>query len=154
MGVDTQNARSSLYPDISYDPVTGRLVAEGKNPVTTVLGSFIPQTDALIALTGATAEMRELQRTNPEAWKGQMFTAIGVPFSPRRRSKTEEITRAVLARDQASSEDVRRAMRTGNWAEAGDWQQAMIDVDGDGTAEMVPVDVLRQIIDSAQGNNG
>lgn len=150
MGVDMQNARSSLYPDMTYDPVSGRLIAEGRNPVTTALGSFIPQTDALMAITGATSEMRQLARTNPEAWRAQMFTAMGVPFSPRYRSKTEEITRSVLAKDQAASEDVRRAMRTGDWSEAGDWTRAFIDVDGDGSAEPVNVDALRALIDQIQ----
>lgn len=151
MGVDMVSARSQLFPDAVYDPQSGRLVAKGRDPVTTLISSFVPQTEAAFALGGVSADLRDLKRNNPDAWKSRILQSVGVPFSPRMRSRTEEVTRNVLSQERASNEALRRALSTGEWGDADQWQTAYADIDGDGQAELVDVAAFKEMIDQIQG---
>lgn len=149
-GVDMTTASSSLYPELTYDPESGRLVAVRKSPVESLLGAFIPQTEGLLGATSLSKSMRELAASDPEAWRSRIAVSLGVPLSPRRRSREEEVTKAEVARDKAASTAVMRAMRTGEWAEADRYERAVITDPKTDKPVVVDVQGLKRALAQAQ----
>ena len=132
LGVNPMSGRSKLYPEMTYDPETGRLRSKAPNFLSILPASIIPQTQGvagLVELSGVTSVSRELRNIrvrDPDAFKGRIWSSFGMPFAPRKRSRTFEMQRAGLARDQAAAEAVNRALRTGDWGDALGYDQARI----------------------------
>jgi hypothetical protein len=128
MGVDVVSARPSLYPQATYDPETGRLVAQGKGPLESMAGAFVPQSEALMQALGLTESARSLAKRDPEAARVRIMSALGIPGSVRKRNYSEEVGKAESARDTAATDAVNRAMRSGEWADASRYPQAYVDI--------------------------
>ncbi len=131
-GVNPMTGRANLYPEIKYDPERGRLQAVAPTPFETLPSAFVPQVRGvwgLLELAGIktpATQIRELRHRDPDAFHARIFSAFGIPFAPRRRSVPEETVRAALARDQAATEAVNRALRTGIWEDALRYDRAYI----------------------------
>lgn len=141
MGVDMSSARSRLYPEMEYDPETGRLIAKGRPAWEAVIGSFIPQSQALFAATGWSKNMRELHQKNPEAWKSVIFNSLGVPLAPRKRNLYSEVYKTDNARLDAARAAVGEAMSTGDWSEADRYDLTTWTING--RTVIVPVAQLK-----------
>jgi hypothetical protein len=150
MGIDMANARSQLFPEMEYDEETGRLKAVGRDPIESVIGNFIPQSESAYALTGLSKSMRQLYQRDPDAWQARIFNSVGVPLAPRRRSMVEERIRAEHARDQAAATALRRAIKTGEWGSAERYPLAFVDINRDRQVEAVNPTQIRQLIESMQ----
>jgi len=150
MNVDLANARSTLFPDTTYDPVTGRSIAVGKNPLESIITSFVPQAEVAYGLGNLSTDMRALKLRDEQAWNARIFNSLGIPFSPRKRNKTAEVVRAELARDSEASKALSQALKTGNWADAERYRKALLDLNNDNVVEAYDPKKLENLIDSAQ----
>lgn len=115
LGVDILRGGPMLYPDLTYDPETGRMVARGKgNLLTNIATSVAPQAQALMAFVGQNAEFNELLARDPDAAGRQLRSLIGLPTITRDIDTGEEIIKAEMARFEAQDLARRDALRTGN----------------------------------------
>ena len=83
-GIDTGTGGPELYPNLRYSPETGRLTVDNPNPLLTLVSNVIPQTRILTALTGTSAEYRELLATNPAAARRLLALIRGPAFAVAR----------------------------------------------------------------------
>ena len=126
------SGRGRLYPEVSYDPERGRLQTIAPSIIHTLPEAIIPQVaglSGLVELTGVASVSRELRNMrvrDRDAFNGRIWTSFGMPFAPRKRSRPFEMMRAGLARDQAASEAVNSAIRSGDWSNALGYEQATI----------------------------
>jgi hypothetical protein len=128
-GVNTRTGSTSLFPELTYDPETGRMV-----PITTpvwmsMLTSYMPQVEGAATLAGISREGRLLRTYNPDAWAHLVSNSVGVPafMFPTTKSKTEEVVRAEMARGGAAESALRVAMRTGHWGDALRYENVMYE---------------------------
>jgi predicted lipoprotein len=63
---------------------------------------------------------------NPDAFVARIWSSFGLPFAPRKRSRSFELQKSALAREQAAGDAVNRALRTGDWGDALGYEQARI----------------------------
>jgi hypothetical protein len=132
MGVSPMSGRARLYPEMSYDPETGRLRSTAPSILHTLPKSIVPQVEGvagLVELAGVRSGSRELRNmrvNNPDAFVARIWSSFGLPFAPRKRSRTFELQRSALAREQAAGDAVNRALRTGDWGDALGYEQARI----------------------------
>jgi hypothetical protein len=132
LGVNPMSGRGRLYPEVSYDPERGRLQTVAPSIIHILPEAIIPQIaglSGLVELTGIASVSRELRNMrvrDPDAFQGRIWTSFGLPFAPRKRSRPFEMMRAGLARDQAASEAVNSALRSGDWSNALGYEQATI----------------------------
>jgi hypothetical protein len=124
MGVNPISGRANLYPELMYDPERGRIRPLAPSIMETAPSSMIPQLKGVYGIAQKLgvwqpiSDLRRLQDTDEDAFNGRIFTAFGLPFTPRRRSYTDELIKPALARDEAASQIVNRAIRTGDWSDA------------------------------------
>jgi len=132
LGINPMSGRSKLYPEMTYDPEQGRLRSKAPSILAVLPQAIIPQTQGLaglVELSGITSlsrELRNLRVRDPDAFAGRIWSSFGMPFAPRRRSRTFDLQRAGLAREQAAAEAVNRALRTGDWSDALGYDKARI----------------------------
>ena len=132
LGINSMSGRPSLYPEMVYDPDRGRLRAEAPNILQTLPSAIIPQiqgVQGIAELAGVSAlsgELRQLRQRDPDAFASRIWGAFGTPMAPRRRSRSFEMMRSGFAQEQASSDAVNRALRTGDWSDALGYEEAHI----------------------------
>lgn len=115
LGIDVMRGGPMLYPDVRFDPESGRLVAEGKSsPVQNFIGSVVPQTQLLANLAGLNDEWSDLVRRDPEAAGRQLRSLMGLPTVFRDIDTGEELIKAEMARFEDQENARREALRTGN----------------------------------------
>lgn len=114
LGIDVRSGTAELYPDLEYDPETGRLRATSRNPLTTITQATIPQSRVLFNLAGQNAEWKEVLRRNPEAAQRMFLSQIGVPVVLRDVRVNEERFKAELARDEGLRDAFNEALATGD----------------------------------------
>ena len=132
LGINSMSGRPSLYPEMVYDPDRGRLRAQAPSLLQTLPSAIIPQIQGgqgLLELAGVSAlsgELRQLRQRDPDAFASRIWGAFGTPMAPRRRSRSFEMMRSGQAQDQARSDVVNRALRTGDWSDALGYEEATI----------------------------
>ncbi len=82
LGINTKEAAPDLYPDLEYDPQTGKMKAT-KGSTLGILTSYVPQLDAVTAMLGVNKDLAALKRRDPEAWRAQVLGQLGLRFVPR-----------------------------------------------------------------------
>lgn len=119
MGINSATGHADLYPNLTYDRVTGRVVPKGRNVVETVGFNLFPQLEWLTSSLGMSSDdLRALKLNNPEAYKQRMSSALGLPPMPREVNLNREAALAELARDRAAQEAFRNALKTGDYTDA------------------------------------
>jgi len=132
MGVSPMSGRARLYPEMSYDPETGRLRSTAPSILHSLPKAIVPQVEGvagLVELAGISSGSRELRNmrvNNPDAFVARIWSSFGLPFAPRKRSRSFELQKSALAREQAAGDAVNRALRTGDWGDALGYEQARI----------------------------
>lgn len=112
-GIDPRTGEAGVYPNTSYDPVTGRLSIAPPNVVTSFIKNLIPQTQGISMLLGGE---KELRATNPDAAGRQLLSSFGVPVLARQVNVPQEIAQAELARENASRQALSAALSSGSTA--------------------------------------
>lgn len=114
MGVDTANGGPELYPELTYDPESGRIVTKGKSFLPALLSNTIPQAQILLSLAGASADFKSLLASNPGAARRQLISAGGIPLLMRQFNIPEEQIKAELARESAQDTAKSAALKSGD----------------------------------------
>lgn len=111
VGMDPLSGTAELYPDLTYDPTTGNLRARSSNPLANFVYNTIPQAEVLASLTGASAEFRELARTNPAAANRRLLSGVGIPLAIRSYDIPGERIAAELNRSRVRDDAFRQGLR-------------------------------------------
>jgi hypothetical protein len=122
-GVEPSRPGTNLYPNLRYDPESGRLTDSAPNPLSTLLTNVVPQAGILTGLLDSSSEMQELFRFDPATGMRFLASTSGVPVLWRDLSVHEEQFKAELRRDEAMSRVLSDALRTGDWTTAATYPQ-------------------------------
>ncbi len=115
IGVDTRAGGPQLYPELRYDPETGRLVADPSgNLFSNILGNTIPQLSGVTALLGFNDQFNESLQRDPGAAGRMLLSAFGVPVLFRDVKVGEQLIRSEMARFEDQETARKDALRTGD----------------------------------------
>lgn len=101
MGVNGFTAAPELYPEMRYDPVSGRMVSQhktGLDALLTMAQSVVPQVELGDYFLGMTERMRQLKATDKEAYNRVLYRNLFLPFTTRTVNIGEERQKVALAR--------------------------------------------------------
>jgi hypothetical protein len=114
-GLDTLSATPELYPAVTYNTTTGQL--EAKRPsggALSFLQSVIPEVGTLDHFLQLSSSMRRLATTNPEGYRKQLFSSLGIPFVPYSVNVPYSEEQAELNRFKYAQGQVSSAMKSGS----------------------------------------
>lgn len=114
LGIDPMKGAPELYPDLKYNPDTGRLEAANTNPILNAANAILPQSRLLTNLATGNDEWKDLLKTDPDAASRLIQSTMGLPVIYRQFNQPQEIMKAELARIEDQSEARRDALSTGN----------------------------------------
>ncbi len=115
IGVDTRSGGPLLYPELRYDPETGRMVADpAGNVVSNILGNTIPQLSGISALLGWNDEFNDTLKRDPSAAGRMLFSNFGLPVIFRKVNVGDQLIKSELARLEDQDTARKEALRTGN----------------------------------------
>lgn len=118
VGVDLSQGGTNLYPNVSFDPDTGRLTASHPNPLTNLLYNTIPQSELLTGLLDKGSEIQTLALQNPGAGFRLALAQAGLPVLYKTTNIPETAYKAEVARESAQSTTLSSAINSGNWRAA------------------------------------
>lgn len=117
VGVNVQQGGPNLYPELQYDPETGRLAANPSgNLASNILGNILPQTELLTALAGRNESFNATLQRDPEAAGRMLMSNLGIPVLFRNVNVGEQLIRSELARAEDQDTAKKKALATGNLA--------------------------------------
>lgn len=114
LGVDKQSGSAELYPDLQYDPETGRLVTKGKSFLPSLLSNLVPQSQILTDLFGASSDFKSLMKSDPQAAARRLLSEGGLPLLYRQYNLPQEQFKAELARQNNQTTAKSNALKSGN----------------------------------------
>lgn len=122
MGVQSAGG-SNLYPNVAYDPTTGRLTASHPNFAANLLYNTIPQTRLLTGLLDRSSELHSLLARDPGAGGRLALSQAGLPILWRQYNVPQEQFKSELARESAQSTALHDAFTSGDWSGAAQFPQ-------------------------------
>jgi hypothetical protein len=120
-GFSTITGVGDLYPQVSFNPQTGSLVAaapSGVDQIFNVLQQFTPELGAVDHFLGITDQMRLLKKSNPQEYRALLFSSLNIPFAPVTVNQPYVEEKTEADRYQAASAAASNAEKTGNWQQA------------------------------------
>jgi hypothetical protein len=115
IGVDVQQGGPTLYPELRYDPESGRLIADPKgNVASNIFGNVTPQLQGLGSLLGWNDEFNATLQRDPSAAGRMLMGNFGVPVLFREVDIGQQLIRSELARFEDQETARKDALRTGN----------------------------------------
>lgn len=122
IGVDVQRGGPQLFPELRYDPESGRLVADpGGNLVTNLVGNTIPQLSGIAALLGFNDKFNDTLARDPGAAGRMLLSNFGMPILTRNVNVGEQLIRAEMARFEDQENARKEALTSGNLGVLGDF---------------------------------
>lgn len=115
LGIDPISGTASLYPKMTYDVESGRLVPVQQNYLSTLAGNILPMWNAANTTLFDKAEFQKLSKTNPDAASRMLQSQLGIPIMYRNINRPQEIMKAEGARIEAESKAKAEMLRTGNY---------------------------------------
>lgn len=109
---------SNIYPNLVYDPNTGRLTASHPNFVANLIYNTIPQTRLLTGLLDRSSELHSLLARDPGAGGRLALSQAGIPILWRQYNLPQEQFKSELARESAQNTALHAALASGDWAGA------------------------------------
>jgi hypothetical protein len=111
LGVNTAQGGPELYPNLQYDPRTGRLKADAGNPAMNLIQNTIPQTRVLAGLAGASDEYKSLYERDPKAAGRYLRSQLGLPVVVKDINLPQEHFKAEIARDEGLRDALKKALK-------------------------------------------
>lgn len=111
-GVDPVTSGPDLFPQMTFNPETGRLEPKGRGFGEALVGNILPQSRAFTVFTD---EWGDIVERDPDAARRMIAGSLGVPTVTQNVNVPDEQIRGELNRQQAADEAKREAMRTGNF---------------------------------------
>ncbi len=124
LGYDPISRGPNLYPDVTYDPRTGKLVA--KTPtlpglIGQTVQDIVPETQLLTALTGTSGNFRKLLSQNPAAAQRLLLGSTGIPIIYKSENIPQLAFKTEITRQNQQKQVLSQAMKSGNYSEAMRW---------------------------------
>lgn len=115
IGVDVQRGGPQLFPELRYDPESGRLVADPSgNVLSNLVGNTIPQLSGISALLGWNDKFNETLQRDPGAAGRMLLSNFGMPILTRSVNVGEQLIRSEMARFEDQETARKEALSTGN----------------------------------------
>lgn len=124
LGYDPAARGPDLYPELTYDPKTGRFKAQPTDTpglIGQLVTGFIPQAKIIGALTGTSSEFKQMMRSNPDAATRMLLSSAGVPILWKNVNVPQEQFTTELNRERSQQETLAAAMKSGDYREARKW---------------------------------
>jgi hypothetical protein len=113
-GFNTLQGVGQLYPQIAYDATQGSLVAQRPAKGWAVaLQQFIPEFGALDHFVQITDNMKQLKKSNPQAYRRALFSQLNLPFAWGKVNVPFEQAKAEMNRYRAAQMAVTSATKAG-----------------------------------------
>lgn len=125
LGVNPQQGGPDLYPNLQYNAETGQLEYKRPSFLPGLVADVIPQSQALMQLTGHANAFRELSRTNPEAAQRLLRSEVGIPTFFRNVNPTQSIMKSEINAEKAQQTALSEALRTGDPSGLRQWPRAL-----------------------------
>lgn len=110
-----QTGAGQAFPDVVYNPATGKQEAAHKNYFENLAQSFIPQETAISRMLGIeNAQQKRLKLTNPESYKNQFWSSLGLP-NVRKVNLPAIAANAEINRYQVLGRKVNADIKSGNF---------------------------------------
>jgi hypothetical protein len=116
--IGVKNGQAELYPNLVFDPTTGRFRASQPNAVSSLIGNTIPQTRLLAALFVSRNQFAEQFQRNPRAALQSVSSGLGIPSIIRTQNEDTIRFKQELALEKAQDEAFAEALRTGDYSYA------------------------------------
>lgn len=115
IGVDVQQGGPQLYPELRYDPETGRLVADPSgNVLSNIIGNTIPQLSGVTSLLGWNDQFNATLRRDPGAAGRMLLSNFGIPILTKNVNIGDQLIKSEMARLQDQETARKEALSTGN----------------------------------------
>lgn len=114
IGIDPMSGEAELYPDMTYDPNTGRYGVKTPGMFGSLAGSIAPQMQALLSLVGQNAKYRDLVKTNPDSAINMLRSQAGLPVVFRNLPLVETQMKSELTRQEAQTRTFTEGLRSGD----------------------------------------
>jgi hypothetical protein len=138
---------AELYPELTIDPNTGKLVTKGGNFFKALAEGMIPQTQGIEALLGWSDSMRNLKKNDPQAYAHTLARYLHFPWLPRTIDLGTERTKDQVNQLRLATAAVSDALKTGNFG--GIHKFNMVPFQG----QMVPPKIIEQLYQLAKQGN-
>lgn len=120
-GYDPASKGPDLFPQVEYDPNTGKLRA-ARTSTPGLLGSLatsvIPQLNILGAITGTSKEFNALLQNNPAAASRMLLSQAGIPLMWKTVNVHETAFTSELNRETQQQNVLNAALKTGDYSQA------------------------------------
>jgi len=118
LGYDPAKGTQDLYPDVSYNPNTGTLVPSNPNFISSLIGQFVPQSQAIAALVGHNADFAGMLEANPDAARNMLESNLGIPAIFRTVNLPQAAFKAEVQREAVQQQVRNQALKSGDWSRA------------------------------------
>lgn len=111
-----KNGQVDAYPNLRYNPETGRLEATHPGLLGSFVQNVIPQTQALSTLAGMNAEFRRRAATDPQGAMRGFWSSLGVPMVSMYRTYNvpQEIAKHEIVLHDEANKALRDAVSSGD----------------------------------------
>ena len=116
--VGITHGQEDLYPTLRYDPETGRMMAVKPSLFADVLQTALPRASLVTSILGLNSNYNQIRAADPAAANRSLLSMAGLPRLWRQYNIPQEIFHGELNREQAASDVLNTAIRTGDWSEA------------------------------------
>jgi len=116
--VGLDRGTSELYPDLVYDPQTGRMKAQRLGFLEAAVGNIVPPALGVLALMGLNSQFNEMRNRDPEAAGRYLLSAMTLPLLERDYNVPQEQFAAEIARGKSQTSVLNKALKSGDWSEA------------------------------------
>ncbi len=123
MGINTYSGSAELYPELTVDPNTGQLKAKGTDFFSNLAAEAIPQTKAISGLLGWSDQMRQLQKTDPVAFRDSIARSFHFPWLPKSISTAQARGKLEINQLRVAQTEVSNAMKTGDFSKINQYPQ-------------------------------
>lgn len=121
MGVNTMQGGPQLYPEMQYDPETGRLMAKPKSFTGNLLGNMIPQVQGISSLLGWNDRFNSTLARDPAAAGRMLLSNFGIPILYRNINIGDQLIKSEIARATDQETARKNALKTGDLSVLGDF---------------------------------
>lgn len=115
MGIDPLSGEAELYPDMSYDPDTGRYGIKTESLLGSLGQSMFPQVNAMLTLVGGNAQYQELLKTNPDSAVNMLRSQAGFPVIFRNVPLVQTQMKSEVVRADDQRQGFNDALKSGNY---------------------------------------
>lgn len=118
-GVNPITGTPQLYADSTIDEYTGKVTAKRPSgAVYNAISNIVPQVGIIDHFAGITRDLRDMKVTNPDAYRRQLFSVLGIPFVPYNYNLAEIRGKTQMSRYRVAGQAASQAQINNRFEEA------------------------------------